>query len=353
MPEENPLKGVLFGRIRLNAFPLTQEDALAKAKEFEERLHPRGQGGKFAPKGGGGKGEASREASREFGVSREWQDRVAYHGREMQAIHNRLKKKDTPELRVQFRMHDAARRAAMEGRDVTESMIRANLQGKEEERVYNEKFAPKRNPAEPPKAEKPKIEEKPKLPALTPERVKSEAEGVARELGRVGARRGNGGWSTGKAEVTDVLENPDGSIDLGFYVEGLKIGGPDDIDSNDGEAQRKLHEDGKKMLENRLPGAKVSAMGGEKGDLWFNIEGPKAGGGEGGVPARSGARDDARAKMPSESAKDLFDLAARQPDVGAWLQGIADFIGKNPSYEQAQAVLAVADAFGVTVSPPR
>ena len=188
MPEENPLKGVLFGKIRLNAFPLTQEDALAKMKEFEERLHPRGQGGKFAPKGGGGKGAPPREASREFGVSREWQERAAYHGREMRAIHDRLKKKDTPDLRVQFRMHDAARRAAMEGKPVTESMIRATLQGKEEERVYNEKFAPKREAQKPKPEEKPREEPKPEKPTgISIQEAQSAARSIAGRLSRLGA----------------------------------------------------------------------------------------------------------------------------------------------------------------------
>lgn len=51
MPEDKPLKGVLFGGIRLNAFPLTQVDAIKKDKPYEERLHPRDLAGKFAPKG--------------------------------------------------------------------------------------------------------------------------------------------------------------------------------------------------------------------------------------------------------------------------------------------------------------
>jgi len=269
MSEDNPLSGILFGKYKVvGAFPTTQQEVIEKASQFEERLHPRDPGGKFAPKGGGSVGGAAPKPP-----GKEWLDRSDYHAREMQNIHRRLKQKSTPELRVQFRMHQAGYMAAMKGKEPTEQAIRSLLQGEDERRVYDEKFAPGRKPAEQPKAEeKPKPEE-PK--AISIDRVKSEAKGVARELSRIGAPLYYGGGRTGPVSIDEVSEDK-GKIHLYLYAEGLKIGGPDDIDSNDGTAQDKLLSEGRKMLQNRLPGAEIHPIGSEKGYFGFIIEAPKA-----------------------------------------------------------------------------
>jgi len=289
MPDDNPLSGILFGKKRvIGAFPVTQEEAIEKAKEFEERLHPRDPGGKFAPKGGGGKGAAPRQAAgrkkrdeerhrrlaqearaRRMGISPEWVDRMDNHQREMDNIAERLLKKPSLDLRTQFMMHNAARNAAMRGRKVTEADIR-HIMGADSEALahYDKKYAPKK-PEEKPE-EKPKAAPKTKKPEITIKSVKSEAESLGYDLTRERVKRRDG-HDVGKVTVDDVTETPKG-VEIYMFAEDLKIGGVEDEDSNDYEAQGKLLEIGLKNLKKKFPRKKMHAIGGEKGYFGFFIE---------------------------------------------------------------------------------
>lgn len=70
MSDHTELNKALFGGKRvLGMFPHTQEQALEKAGAFEEEKHPRDEGGKFAPAGGGTPAAPKEPGAPKFGMN--------------------------------------------------------------------------------------------------------------------------------------------------------------------------------------------------------------------------------------------------------------------------------------------
>jgi len=103
--------------------------------------------------------------------------------------------------------------------------------------------------------------------------VKSTANNVANNLSNLKAQRGYGG-TTGRVSIDEWHEpeiKPDGSIEVTFLCESLKIGGPDDIDGNDSKAESVLIGKGKELLEMIWPNMTIQPQFSEKGYFGFRL----------------------------------------------------------------------------------
>lgn len=311
--------------------------------------------GRFLAKGGTSEGAKLGWETRRGGASAgepkeldpKWRARADLEEREVSRIEGRIMENDTPKLRVERVIHEAAREAALRGREVTEADIRGKLatyRGTQEERhrgeyleIYDRHFAPGRKPEgtkepsqgkpEPPKKpegekEPPKAEEKPKEPgkpkALTTWDVKNEGNSIASKLRGLKVKREDGS-GVGNIKVMSVTEE-DGGISIEMYAEGLKVGGPDDDDGNDSRAEDTLFNEGQKIVQEKFPNHDVSTIGSEKGYFGFHIAPKKntlskAGTSEGaklGWESRRGgaAAEEPKAESPKEDPKKMMENLA-------------------------------------------
>jgi hypothetical protein len=279
-PPNKALEGVLFGNNRvIGAYPTTQENALAKAGTsegaklgWETRQH------------GGAKEEPT-----------DWKKVSEYHEREIANISRKMgdaipltpRTLEEKKLRVEALLHLAGKHAAGKGRKVTEDDIKSFLVTQGDKITYANYFAPNRPPVEKPKEptqgkpeppkkpeekkEPPKAEEKPKEPGkqkpLTTWDVKNEGNSIASKLREIKVKRQDGS-GVGNIKVTSVVEEEDGIL-IEMYAEGLKVGGPDDDDSNDSQAEDALFNEGKKIVQEKFPNHDVGVVGSEKGYFGF------------------------------------------------------------------------------------